>query len=765
MTGHPLTRHTFGKAILGAAAVALLSSRAVEAQIPGIETSISGTTERVSEFHWKLTDKVEINNKDMQLLAETVDYFSDTKQLKASGNVVFSQTNQRVSADHIDFNVDTKTGTFYNAYGTMALQVDRKPGMFGTQEPDVMFYGESVEKIGPTRYKVSKGAFTTCVQPSPRWQLTSGSVILSLDEYAFLTNSLLKVKGVPVFYFPVFYYPINDEDRATGFLIPQYGMSTFRGQTLSNAFFWAINRSHDATVMHDWFSKTGQGMGAEYRYVVAPGSEGNLRTYLLDEDETTTQNADGTTSLQPARRSYEVRGAANQGLGRHLRARGRVDYFSDITVQQTYNTNIYEASRRSRSIATALTGVWGIYNVTGAYERSETFYGTTSSSQNGTTPRLMMTRSERPIGRSPLYFSFASDYSHLLRENRDATTVQDQGLDRLDVVPVVRLPFTRWPFLTINTSVGWRNTFWTESLVNGTQVREGISRRYFDFQSQLVGPVFTRIFDTPKNRYAERFKHTIEPFLNFQRLSPIDQFNSIFKLDAVDTVVGKMTQYRYGINNRLYARRREGTATPTAREIASLSISQTYYTDENAAQFDQYYRTSFNGPAPSHFSPVSIQARVAPTLETLGSFRAEYDTQFTAFRSLGADATIVVRDRLRSTIGWSQRRFVEGLPGFNDPNQLDHYLSQATLLRTKDNRFGTHYSFNYDVRLNSLLQQRIMAYYNAQCCGFSVEYQMFDLSRLGTRAPVVEDRRLNFSFTLAGIGSFSNFFGALGGAP
>jgi lipopolysaccharide assembly outer membrane protein LptD (OstA) len=756
--------------LLGAVAFALVSTGTAEAQIPGIETSVSGTTERVSEFHWRLIDKVEINNKEMQLLAETVDYFSDTKQLKASGNVVFSQANQRVSADQIDFNVETKTGTFYNAYGTMALRVDRKPGMFGTQEPDVMFYGESVEKIGPTRYKVTKGAFTTCVQPSPRWQLTSGTVILSLDEYAFLTNSLFKVKGVPVFYFPVFYYPINDEDRATGFLIPQYGTSTFRGQTLSNAFFWAINRSHDATVMHDWFSKTGQGIGAEYRYVLAPGSEGNLRTYILDERATTVQNSVGTTVAQPARRSYEVRGSANQGLGRHLRARGRVDYFSDITVQQTYNTNIYEASRRSRTIATALTGVWGIYNITGAFERSETFYGTDSSTENGATPRVTLSRGERPIGRSPLYFSFNSDYSHLLRESRTVTTTQDSGLDRLDVLPLVRFPFTRWPFLTINSTVTWRNTFWTEKLVqlNGqrTQVREGISRRYFDVRSELVGPVFTRIFDTPNNRYAERFKHTIEPFLNFQRLTPIDQFDSIVKLDAVDTVVGEMTQYRYGINSRLYARRREGSSpAPTAREIASLSITQTYYTDENAAQFDQYYRTSFNGPAPSHFSPISIQARVAPTLETLGSFRAEYDTRFKAFRSLGADATLVVRDHLQSTLGWSQRRFIEGLPGFNDRNQLDHYLNQATLLRTRDNRFGTHYSFNYDVRLNSFLQQRIMAYYNAQCCGFSVEYQMFDLSRLGSRAPVAEDRRFNFSFTLAGIGSFSNFFGALGGAP
>ena len=56
---------------------------------------------------------------------------------------------------------------------------------------------------------------------------------------------------MPVFYLPVFYYPIHKEDRATGFLIPIYGSSTIRGQTLSNAFFWAINRSQDATLYHD----------------------------------------------------------------------------------------------------------------------------------------------------------------------------------------------------------------------------------------------------------------------------------------------------------------------------------------------------------------------------------------------------------------------------------------------------------------------------------------------------------------------------------
>ena len=81
-------------------------------------------------------------------------------------------------------------------------------------------------------------------------------------------------------YLPIFYYPIQEDDRATGFLIPTYGSSTLKGQMLSNAFFWAIGRSHDATIYHDWMSKAGQQLGGEYRYVLGPGSQGDSRFYL-----------------------------------------------------------------------------------------------------------------------------------------------------------------------------------------------------------------------------------------------------------------------------------------------------------------------------------------------------------------------------------------------------------------------------------------------------------------------------------------------------
>ena len=64
--------------------------------------------------------------------------------------------------------------------------------------------------------------------------------------------------------------------------MPSYGSSSYKGQTISNAFFWAIGRSQDATILHDWFSKTGQAMAGEYRYISLGGS-GNLRTDFLNE--------------------------------------------------------------------------------------------------------------------------------------------------------------------------------------------------------------------------------------------------------------------------------------------------------------------------------------------------------------------------------------------------------------------------------------------------------------------------------------------------
>jgi LPS-assembly protein len=736
---------------------------------PGVQHAWADRWERVNTAQWKYVGNVEIEHEGVKLSADEVEVFTDSHMLHAKGNVVFYNGSVHVAADAAEFNYETKLGVFHNAYGISTKappESETVTLMSGPPEPDVYFRGDTLEKIGDRKYKITHGGFTTCVQPTPRWELTSGTVILSLDHYALLTNSLFKVKGLPILYLPVVYYPINKEGRSTGFLMPMYGTSSLRGTTLSNAFFWAIGRSQDATFLYDWFSKTGQGFGANYRYVASPSSSGNVRFYELREKAVTTTTG-GVESSQPGRRSTELRGSFNQSLPFRLRASGRVDYFTDVTVQQTYHTNVYDTSRRQRYFGGNVSGAWGAYSAALTLDHSEYFFDAQNSTLNGTLPRLSFTRAERPIFGSPVYFRVGGEYVSVLRKTINGGATQDFGLSRVDLTPGVRVPFNKWQFLTVNSAVTFHYTRWDQSRdpLTGLQVKDPLSRTYVDFQVRLVGPVLNRIFNL-RGGYAEKLKHTIEPYVDLQRVSAIDNFDRIVQLDSVDGVIGKATRITYGLNSRLYAKRKIGDGPARSMEIVNLAVSQSYYTDARAAQYDAAYASSFGQAPPSRFSAMSVALRATPVESLNASVRAEYDTKFHAIRTVSAQGSWRAGQTLNLNAGWSQRRYVPGLAGFDNPLGVSQYLNADGNFKISSNRFGGNVSVNYDIAHKMFLQRRFVGYYNAQCCGFGIEYQNFSFGGLafgGYRPPVTQDRRFNFTITLAGLGSFGNFFGGGGG--
>ncbi len=300
---------------------------------------------------------------------------------------------------------------------------------------------------------------------------------------------------------------------------------------------------------------------------------------------------------------------------------------------QTLNTNVYDASRNSRSFGGNIVGVVNNVSVNGTLDRNETFYGTSSSATSGSWPRVTLSRNERPLFGSVAYFSLVGDYSSLVRENRVDAVTTDLSLTRLEVMPQIRYPFTKWQWFTANSTVSWRDTYFSRSLAPGTSdvIDQGLNRRFFEFQTRLMGPVIARVWNTPDNGYAEKFKHSVEPFLTIGRTTSIDEFDRIIQIDAGDSIVGGATRYTYGVTNRFFAKqRRPGTTTGQAREIASVDVTQSYYSDERSAQYDQTYSTSFLGAPPSHYSPISVNARSAPTDLFSVTLRAEIDSQYLA---------------------------------------------------------------------------------------------------------------------------------------
>jgi LPS-assembly protein len=698
---------------------------------------------------------------DTQFFADYAEIFKKQDLVTARGHVVFVSGGNRIWADRMEYNTRTRTGTFYNARGSAVLG-DRGPNtdrsLFGTQEPEAAFWGEQLEKLGPKKYRITHGGFTTCVQPTPRWELVSGSVTLNLDDYALLTNSLFRVKGVPLMYLPVFYYPIQEDDRATGFLIPTYGSSTVKGQILSNAFFWAIGRSHDATLYHDWMSKAGQQLGGEYRYVLGGGSQGNSRFTWLDE-KPATQVVNGVAQPTAGTRSYSIGGDLSQRLPGMFSLRANADYFSSIITQQTYQQDLMRATNQTRRFGAYVNGTLAGLQIAATADRNDFFSTATSLTTHGAMPRVNISRPERPIAGSSVYFGVGGEYVTLLRSTEnDGVRTSDQGLSRFDVAPTLRVPFNRWPFLGINSTVAWHGTYWTESLTDppAVQVNEGLGRQFVDFSVRTTGPVFTRIFNPPQGRDGTKFKHVIQPSVTMQYVSAIDEFDRIVKLESLDTVLGR-TQFTYDLTNRLYAKK------DVAREVLSVTINQTYYTDENAARYDRQYQSSFTPRPPSKFSPVALMVRAAPTDRLQGDFRTEWDPDAHALTTLSANGTFARGDWLNGSAGWSQRRYPQLLPGVNEPNRTDQYINGVVNMRRFRNHIGGTYAFNYDLGRDRFMNQRWLAYYNAQCCGVGVEYQTFNLQGSLVPTAVPQDRRFNISFTLAGIGTFSNLFGAFGG--
>jgi LPS-assembly protein len=730
-----------------------------ESHTPANLPDCSWESQETAAGHLHLTGNVQCELPDgVMLSADVMDVYTDDddkSRIDASGNVVFDGPEGHIAAERLQYDTSTGTGTFTTARGLLTIK-DHTPQSFAGREALVYFFGERLEKLGPRRYRVTRGNWTTCEQPTPRWHFTATSMMINLEDYVVARSTVLRVKGVPLFYLPWFYYPIQNDDRATGFLMPSYGASTFRGQAFSNAFFWAISRNQDATFMHDWFTRAGQGGGVEYRYVLNPQSSGNFRGYVFERQETHS-SVDGVATTLPGSTSFELSGNATQALWPGATLRTRLDYFSDVQSQQLLHQNPYEASRRNRIIEGALTASYGSLLTNVIYQRNEIINDATDTILYGSTPRATASLVPRRLFQTPLYASMNAEYAYLpQRRTVDGLLIQDDSFGRLDVAPSVRVPLSRLSFLSLNTSATYRTTYYTRQagLIAPTQPGSYF-RQYAMVRADMVGPVLTRIFDLPESNFAERLKHVIEPSLTMDFTSPIDDYRRTPILsDISDFVVGDSTRVTYGLTNRLFSRSRAvGTSRGVAREFLTIGVQQTYYSQPEASRYDGNYVSAQGSGLGREFSPVAFNVRVSPTGTFDANSRIEYDASGGGLRMITTGAT-VTSGQSGATLNYSWQRFDRTQPAGS-------FLSASTRTRIFDERIAATYSVSVDLGRSYIVSQGIVASYMAQCCGIQGEYQTYNYPA-GSGLPE-SDRRINFAFVLAGIGTFSNFFGAFGG--
>jgi lipopolysaccharide assembly outer membrane protein LptD (OstA) len=720
-----------------------------------------GKIELVGDL-WRLTDRVDLpipRHTGFRIFADLVEIDLKTERMVATGNVAFTSPDGRITARQVEFNIKDGTAKFVDAGGTLTIP-DADRTVFGNQDPDVYFWGEIIEKRGPKQYVIERGFFTTCVQPTPRWAMGSTRMTINLDEHVLAHHTVLRVKGVPLMYVPVMYYPLHDEGRSTGFLMPNFGTSTFRGTALSNGFFWAIGRSQDATFFHDWYTRTGQGAGAEYRYLSGVGSSGTFRVYRLNQRATVFDaDEDTAATTLPALTSYQVDAAINQSLGRRLRAQANVEYFSDVSTQQLYHQDTYQRSMSRRMISGGLTGVYGPATLGGYYSRSEQFTDARSSTVYGTTPRATANIAPSRLFGSPVYASLSSEY--VFQPNRrleDGVVIADESLARFDIAPTLRVPLSTLTYLSVTANAAYRSTYFSRSVdASGALIGEGVNRQYMSLQTNVIGPVVSKIWDTPDSTYSDRMKHVIEPTFNFEYITEMANQTRVPATDFSVVAVGGAAKLTYGLTNRLIARTRAADGgRGSTREFLTLGVQQTYYTDPETSRFDTQYVSYSGRPRPIDLSPIAVTARLSPAAMLDANARLEYDVTGNGLQILTAGGSFNTAAS-SSSLSFSRQRFTPD-------SETSSYLTASSSWRFAQGRTTAFYGLNWDIDAKYIYSQSLGGAYMAQCCGIRADFQVVNFLS-SVSAPIPSDRRLNFAFVLAGLGTFSNFFGLFGGQP
>jgi hypothetical protein len=423
---------------------------------------------------------------------------------------------------------------------------------------------------------------------------------------------------------------------------------------------------------------------------------------------------------------------------------------------------VARASNPMRAIDANLSGAWRGVSTNASFQRTETFQTPTSSFVYGGTPRLTASIAPRQLFGVPVYAGLTSEYAYLpYQQTQNGAVLIDRSLTRVDLSPTARVPLSTLSFLTVNSSATYRTTYYSRrsdaANPGGNFLDEGLTRRYLALRSNVIGPVLTKIWDTPNSSLSQRMKHVIEPTLTIDYFTDISNFQSTPVLsDTTDRVIGGMAQYTYGLNNRLFYRSRptEGSRGVT-REFLTIGLQQTYYTKPLASQTDIQYNISPQLRTPVSFSPIALTARFSPTPRIDANSRIEYDaTHGNGLQVFSVGSTLSALGT-NTNVTFNRTRPTDAVP----PSS---FLSASTNLNFRQSRLRSQYALSWDVERGYIVSQRLTQSYLAQCCGFEVEFQNFNFAP-GSGFPIPSDRRVNFSFILAGLGTFSNFFGAFGG--
>jgi hypothetical protein len=658
---------------------------------------------------------VEVRYKDIKVFADQLEVNTETKDVFASGNVTIQLPREVVTAEKIFYNLDTRQGKLEQAAGMI--------------EPSVFYRASTIEETAGDALSLTKASLTTCTQPAPRWQFSCSKAYLKKNEYFALWNALLTIKKIPIFYWPYLRYPL-DSERATGFLMPQVGYSGVKGTILGESFYWAIARNMDATFDANYYSNKGFGGGVEYRYLFGGGTGGEARLYYFRFKP----GQSGSASSD----AYIFRLHHNQPLPLDFRLVSNVDYQTSFDFLREFDNNYKRATFSNFRSEAYITRAWSYYNFSIRASRYETLYQSIGDSIiTYYLPQATLSSFKIKLF-SPVYFSFNTSFTswrYGWKSEYDAG--RQKHYQSIGFSPTLSVPFSRIPWLTLNTTLTSNLLYYGQSLTPGTRqiINEPVLQFNYVFGVDMTGPVLVRIFKDANG--DNKVKNIIEPSVSFRYDSPVSQ------ADRIVTAYGFFRYYQlsYGVTSRVIVKRE------MPREIFTWGVNQTYYLSPKDSPLSYY---NFKGTIP-RTSDISSYVRFYPFGPYSLDASLSYNTYFKTLSFVRLSGNL---NSYKSPFFVSLSWFKSMNPWYKDilgDRQQVGITTRLALPRLPLEALG---EIDLNILERKILYSGLSLVYHYQCLDFKADVRIFNYRD----KPEFQYR---ISFGLGNIGKTTDFMGGL----
>lgn len=781
-------RHCLHLTVLAGAAASVFSLNAAAQQIrPPAKGQVAELEAKTQTRQGDVTTAdgdVDIRYADTRLRADHVEYNDKTNEATATGHVQLDYNGEHLEATEAHYNVSTGHGVFQNVHGTFKIVRQPNDQVLLTDNP-LYFEARTVERFAGDLYFVQKAWITICDPAHPKWQFYAPEARVRVDKTVALVNANFRLFRIPLIWLPYATAPAGSKVRQTGFLIPDIGQSSRKGFILGDAFYLAPLSWLDTTFGGQFMSRRGFLERGTFR--AKPFENTSVEYTYFGVNDRGLLNPDGTTRSPQG--GQEQRLEIQSLLPHGWRFVTDYNQLSSLTFRLAFADSFGEAINSEVRSAIFLTNNFRGFSLNFAGINDKSFLtlpvAATATPPTPAIPASSVTLRNLPQARFgsveqspwrkiPVYFSFDSFVGAVHRAESGMATSTFTPIDtplsvsRMEFAPRVTLPVHFGPWLGVTSSAAFRSTRYGDSLnssglVSGT----AITRDTGEFAVELRPLSFERFFEpaAKKDKPRRKYKHTIEPAINYRYVTGVNNFADFIRFDS-DATLTDTSEVEYGFMQRLYSK----TGDEQPQELISWRIAQKHYFDPTFGgaivngQRNVFQALDSISPfafafGPRNWSPIVSDFKITPggpyDLEQI----LQYDPQNQRLVTIG---TLIKAKPYREFFGTIAFFRLDDNPTLSDlasmpPGQTAFQQPLSNQIRTllgygSENRKGFNFTggVGYDFTNKTLQNQIVQASYNGSCCGLALEYRRINLGQ------VRSENQFRVAFIIANIGTFGN---------